>query len=134
MPAIRGIYYNHPQTSEEGIWVWTSWGDIVGFSQTQLDSVKLTGNQAMQELAFKQYVEAGLNSTCQRIKALIGYTTEELDAKAAAPPPHCTVDTNTAEMIINPFVITVTPLSIKSPRRLQIEISDGAYTSNTRFG
>jgi hypothetical protein len=88
----------------------------------------------MKELAFKQYIEAELNAACQRRQSLIGYTLEQLEAKATDPPPYCEVDVGAEELIVNPFSITVTPISIDSPRRLQLEVSDGAYTSNTRYG
>jgi len=38
MPAIRGIYRNHPQTGEAGLWVWLAYGDqrIIGLTETQI--------------------------------------------------------------------------------------------------
>jgi len=59
MPAIRGIYYNHPQTDEPGIWIWCDWGNkaIVGISQEQLDKIKLVGNADKRQLMLKTTVE-----------------------------------------------------------------------------
>lgn len=133
MPALRGVYYEHPQTGEPGIWIWCAWGDVVGMSQAQLDSIRLTGNQAMKEQAFKQFVEAELQAACERRQTLVGWTLQDLQDKAADPPPYTDIDVDAEERIITPFVITVTPISIDIPRRIQIEVSDGAHTSNSRY-
>lgn len=134
MPAIRGIYYEHPQTSEPGIWIWCTWGDVVGFSQTELDSIRLTGNPSMRTQQFKSFLESELQAACERRETLIGWTLQELQDKAANPPPYTDVDVGASERVIQPFVITITPIELEPPRRLQIEVSDGAYTSNTRYG
>lgn len=136
MPVIRGIYYKHPKTGEPGIWIWCAWGDqpIIGISQTQLDSIKLVGSPANRQIVFKSTVEGGLLAGCEHRKALVGWTTEELEQKAANPAPYTTIDVATSEMVIQPLVISITPISLDTPRRLQIEISDGAYTSDTRYG
>ena len=136
MPAIRGIYYNHPQTDEPAIWIWCAWGDkpIIGISQEQLDRIKLVGSPTNREIVLKSAVEKGLLDACEHRISLVGWTTQELEDKAAKPAPYTTVDVGTGQLVIQPIVITITPLSLDSPRRLQIEVSDGAYTSNTKYG
>lgn len=136
MPAIRGIYYRHPQTDESGIWIWGAWEEnpLMGISQTRLDSIKLVGSPAKRQLALKLAAQSTLLAGCEHRLKLVGWAPQELEAKAADPEPYTTIDVNTSEMVIQPIVITVTPISLDIPRRLQIEVADGAYTSDTRYG
>lgn len=136
MPAIRGIYYEHPQTGEPGIWIWAAWGDnpVLGVSQTLLDRIRLVGSPETRRTVLKVATESGLLAVCEHRIALVGWTTEELTAKALDPAPYTTINVGASEMVIQPLVITVTSLNTDIPRRVQIEVSDGAYTSNTRYG
>lgn len=107
---------------------------MIGISQTQLDNIKLVGSSAKKQSALKLGVETTLLAGCEHRLKLVGWTSQELQDKAADPAPYTTIDTDTGEMVIQPIVITITPLSLDIPRRLQIEVSDGAYTSDTRYG
>jgi hypothetical protein len=136
MPAIRGVYYEHPQTGEPGVWIWCAWGNnpVIGFNQAQLDNVRVVGTPENRRLLFKQAVEGGLHAVAKRREALVDWTQEELEAKAADPLPYISIDLDTGERVIQPIVVVVTALSLDSPRSLQIEVSDGAYTLDTRYG
>jgi len=128
MPAIRGVYYNHPLTAEPGIWIWLAWGgdkNIVGLSQTRIESIKLIGNLENRKLILKQVMVADLQTKCELRIALSNWTPEE---QLMPVEDYCRIDGT--DYVAQMCLIEVEVLSI-DPIRFQITVSDGASRSQT---
>ena len=130
MPAIRGIYYNHPQTGEPGLWIWTAWGDnrIVGRSQTQLEALRpTTGSPASRLATMRQRFKDAFQLELEQRTPLSNWTMEE---QAMPVEEDCYVDGTdyVAQMCLVDFeVISLNPL------RYQVTVKDGASSSQTKW-
>ena len=124
MPAIRGTYYNHPQTGEVGIWVWTAFGSnsIIGLTQTQLLALRPSGTVSTRLARFGEAIRAKLQPMLE-VRML---TTSVNPEQVTSPDPFCRVEGS--EFVAQVCVVEIIPISL-DPVNFQITIKDGVSRS-----
>lgn len=66
MPAIRSVYFKHPQTNADGLWFWlTTDLGIVGQDQTQIAALVPGGSPATRLQRFQTALNAALQRLCE---------------------------------------------------------------------
>lgn len=130
MPAIRGVYYTHPQTGEPGLWVMLLNGNVLGRTTTQLAAMVGTGNTATRMARFKVAAEAYLNVGLEE-RTPLATLDPGLPAKlGAAPQPYVRIDGS--DLVAQSSVATIEVISL-SPLRYQITVSEGASKGEWRY-
>jgi len=131
MPAIRGVYYAHPQTGESGLWVVLLNGNVLGRTTAQIAAMVGTGNAATRMARLKAAAEAYLNAGLEE-RTPLATLDPDLPAKLATnPDPYLRIDGT--DLVAQPSVATIEVLSL-SPLRYQITISEGASRAEWRYG
>lgn len=137
MPAIRGIYYNHPTTGEAGLWVLLMHGQVRGRTDAELQAYvdNATGTDAEKILQFEQqatdYLQAGMEQTWPKAQFMQGWSQAEQNAWIASPPEFYRLEGN--QVVAKLSVVTVDIIEL-SPLRYQITVSNGASGSETKYG
>jgi len=130
MVAVEGIYYQHPDTGEAGLWVQVNRNRIVGRSDAEMSAWLAAQGITTVEAAqpFVAEVEAFVNDgLADKVNAnqFFGpdWTKAEKDAWMANPPEFYSVVGNT--IIIQRTVFSLVVLSVL-PLRYQPTVSNGA--------
>ncbi len=126
MPAIRGLFYNHPTTGVAGLWIQLLNGNIIGRTDAQIAAFVGSGNTATKiarlRTAFKAYMQPLLETRTP----MSSFTAEQQTDIIANPQPFYRVDGT--DYVSQDSVIEIEVINL-SPLRYQITISEGASNS-----
>lgn len=130
MPAIIGMFYEHPVTSEPGYWVQLSYiphlgESVIGMSQTEVGDLKLTGNTASRINQLQAAMMNTLLFGSETWDSTAGWTQDEIDDYINNPRPFTRIESGYCKRWPCEFDVQV--LDIVA-RTLQISVMDGAST------
>ena len=130
MPAIRGVYYSHPTTTELGLWIMLLNGQVVGVSDAQIATLRPgSGSVANRKAGFRTALIGALQPLLEKRTPLSNWSVEDQAALIANPAPFCRIDGT--DYVARDSVVDFEIIGL-NPVRVQITISEGA--SRAQFG
>ena len=131
MPAIRGIYYAHPQTGEPGLWAVLMNGSVIGGTDAQLNAMVPTGgNPATRVERARATIEKWMQDYLTTTRPSSSFTAEDWAWLKLNPEPFCTISGQS--YVCQESVVSIEVFSI-APLRYQITISEGASKAVTAY-
>ena len=130
MPDISGTYWKHPISGGPGYWIDTGKG-IIGVSATQINDLVPTGAPKTRPARFRQNLINTLQPQLEQRTPLSNWSPEDQAWLIANPAPFCRVEGGFYVAQISLVDVEVYSLS---PLRFNVTISDGASSSQTKYG
>jgi len=131
MPDIQGIYYRHPTTNEQGLWIMVKNDRIVGRSDTEMQAYIVQHNITMANVGelvadVEAWVNDGLTEKVNQNVFFAGWTKAEEDEWRAAPPQYYSVQGG--QVYVQRSVFSLEVLSV-DPLRYVPTVRQGASGS-----
>lgn len=128
VPAIREVYFTHPQTGGPGLWFDLTTGPgFVGLAQTAISALVPGGNPATRLQRFQDALNAALQALCE-VRIPMASIPADDPIKLVGPEVGCRIDG--ADYVIRIVGVSIPVVSLGPPIVLgAIMISEAASRS-----